>query len=48
MCGTILLVVENKTTQQLYKASTPCIDDHHLKEEELKSAGELSKALKLF
>ena len=21
--------MENKTTQQLYKASTPCIDDHH-------------------
>ena len=21
----------NKTTQQLYKASTPCIDDHHFK-----------------
>ena len=33
----------NKTIQQLYKTSTPCIDDHHFKEEELKSAGELSK-----
>ena len=33
----------NKTTQQLYKVSTPCIDDHHLKEEELTSVGELSK-----
>ena len=33
----------NKTTQQLYKASTPCIDDHHKEEEELKSEGELSK-----
>ena len=22
-----------KTTQQLYKVSTPCIDDHHFKEE---------------
>ena len=32
----------NKTTQQLYKVSIPCIDDHHL-EEELKSVGELSK-----
>ena len=32
----------NKTTQQLYKVSTPCLDDHHFKEE-LKSAGELSK-----
>ena len=31
----------NKTTQQLYKISTPCIDDHHFKEE-TKSVGELS------
>ena len=33
----------NKTTQQLYKVSTPCIDDHHFKEDELKPVGELSK-----
>ena len=33
----------NKTTQQLYKVSTPCIDDHHLKEEDMKSVGELSQ-----
>ena len=33
----------NETTKQVYKVSTPCIDDHHLKEEELKSLGELSK-----
>ena len=33
----------NKTTQQLYKVSTPCIDEHHSKEEEMKSLGELSK-----
>ena len=33
----------NKTTQQLCKVSTPCIDDHHLKEEELKSVGDLSQ-----
>ena len=32
----------NKTTQQLNKVSTPCIDDHHFKEEETKSVGELS------
>ena len=25
----------NKTTQQLHKVSTPCIDDHHFKEEEI-------------
>ena len=30
----------NKTTQQLYKVSTPCIDDHHIKEEEMTSVGE--------
>ena len=33
----------NKTTQNFYTVSTPCIDDHHFKEEELKSVGELSK-----
>ena len=33
----------NRTTQQLYKVTTPCIDDHHFKEEELKSVGELSQ-----
>ena len=32
-----------KTTQQLYKVSTQCIDDHHFKEEEMKSVGELSQ-----
>ena len=38
----------NKTTQQLYKVSTTCIDDHHFKEEELKSVGELSKVCSQF
>ena len=33
----------NKTTQQLYKVFTPSIDDHHFKEEEMKSVGELSQ-----
>ena len=33
----------NKSTQQLYKVSTPCIDDHHFKEEEMKFVGELSQ-----
>ena len=32
----------NKTTQQLYKVSTPCFDDHQFKEEDLGSVGELS------
>ena len=29
----------NKTPQQIYKVSTPCIDDHHVIEEEMKSVG---------
>ena len=33
----------NKTTQQLCKVSTPCIDDQHFKEEEMKSVGDMSK-----
>ena len=33
----------NKTTQQLYKVSTACIDDDHFKEESMKSVRELSK-----
>ena len=33
----------NRTTQQLYKVPTPCIDDHYFEEEELKSVGELSQ-----
>ena len=39
----------NKTTQQLYKVSTPCIDDHHFEEEEeeTKSVGELSNTCSL-
>ena len=33
----------NKTIQQLHKVATPCLDDHHFKEEELETVGELSK-----
>ena len=29
--------------EQLYKVSSPCLDDHQFKKEELESAGELSK-----
>ena len=36
-------LAKKRRTQQLYKVSTPCIDDHHFNEEELKSVGELSK-----
>ena len=31
----------NKTSQQLYKIATPCIDDHQFREEENGSVGEL-------
>ena len=31
-----------KTTQQLYKVATPCMDDHQFEEEEIGSVGELS------
>ena len=33
----------NKSTQQLYKVATPCMNDHLFKEEEKGSVGELSK-----
>ena len=32
----------NKTTQQLFKVATPCMDDHQFIEEENESVGELS------
>ena len=32
----------NKTTEQLYKVATPCMDDHQFKEEENGPVGELS------
>ena len=33
----------NKKTEQLFKVSSPCFDDHHFKKVELESVGELSK-----
>ena len=33
-----------KETEQSYKVSTPCLDDHHFKKEELESVVEFSKA----
>ena len=32
----------NKTTQQLHKVATPCVNDHQFKEEERSAVGELS------
>ena len=43
MCGAILRVSKEDDSTTSTKVSTPCIDDHHFKEEELKSVGELSK-----
>ena len=33
----------NEKTEQLYKVSTPCLDDHNFKKEERDTVGELSK-----
>ena len=33
----------SKKTEQLYKVSSPCLDDHHFKKEELESVGDISK-----
>ena len=38
----------NKTKQQLCKVSTPCVDDHQFKEEELKSVGDWSEVCSQF
>ena len=38
----------NKTTQQLHTVSTPCIDDHHFEEEELKSVRDVWKVCSQF
>ena len=35
----------NRTTQQRCKVSTPCIDDHHFKEEEMKSVERIVKSM---
>ena len=42
MRGQILRKLRIKTTEQLHKVATPCLDDHHFKEEENGSVGELS------
>ena len=43
-CVEMFCELANKSTQQLHKVATPCIDDHQFKEEEKGSVGELSKA----
>ena len=37
--------LSNKTTQQFYKVSTPCFEDHHFQEDEMKSVGEMSQSM---
>ena len=39
----ILSGCSGQAADKLYKVSAPCVDDHHFKEEELKSVGELLK-----
>ena len=34
----------NKKVKQLYKVSSPCLDDHRFKQEELESVGQLSES----
>ena len=38
----------NKKTEQLYKISSLCLNDHHFKKEELESVGELSNVCSQF
>ena len=33
----------NKKTEQLFKVSHPCLDDHQIKKEEMEKKGELSE-----
>ena len=42
-CAERYCELANRTTQHLYKVSSPCIHDHHFKEEEMKTVGEFSK-----
>ena len=41
-CGERYCELANKTTEQLYKVATPCMDDHQFKDQENRSVGELS------
>ena len=42
-CVEIYCEFANETTEQLFQVATPCLDDHHFKEEEMGSVGDLSK-----
>ena len=41
MCGTVLRFGKQKKTEQLFKVSHPCLDDHQIKKEDLEIKGEL-------
>ena len=43
MCESDIVSYQKRRLNNSIKVSTPCIDDQHFKEEELKSVGELSK-----
>ena len=38
----------NKKTEQLFKVSHPCLDDHQIRKEELGNKGELSEVCSFF
>ena len=38
-CVEICCELANRKTDQLYKVSTPCLDDHNFKEEEMETVG---------
>ena len=42
-CGERYCELANQKTEQLYKFPTPCLDDHHLRKEELEKVGDCSK-----
>ena len=35
----------NKKPEPFFKISSPCLDDHHFKKEELESVGEILKSM---
>ena len=41
--GNAIMSWQTRRLNTLCKVSTPCVDDHHFKEEEMKSVGELSQ-----
>ena len=44
-CVELYCELANKTTQQLYKVSAPCIDDHHFKRRRIEIRGRIVKSM---